>query len=140
MGGQCEAVTRRTNVLLAEALIGRLNPLLPRDFYFHWSDRGHILVFPKRIEKGRGSGLRGGVFVDVLSHGSVDAALEATLWELEKQITWATGSAWPIEASRRTRPWVKREADELRLGFRSGFRRKRGIELQPIALSDLDAW
>jgi hypothetical protein len=96
--------------------------------------------FRSALRKAEAAASGGGVFVDVLSHGSVDAALESTLWELEKQITWATGSAWPIEASRKTRPWVKREADELRLGFRSGFRRKRGIELQPIALSDLDAW
>jgi hypothetical protein len=131
-------VTRRTNVVLAEALIGRLNPLLPPDFYFHWSDRGHILVFVKRVENG--SDIRGGVHVDVLRHGSVDAAVEWALSSLQEQIATATGGAWPIEASRRTRPWVKREGDELRLGFGSGFRRKRGIELQPIALSDLDAW
>jgi hypothetical protein len=75
--------------------------------------------------------------VDVLSYGSVDAAIEITLWQLQQHLAWSTGDAWPIGTSRRTRPWVKRERDKLRLGFKDGVRRKRGIELQPIALSDL---
>ena len=70
----------------------------------------------------------------------VDAAGKTTLADALKEPIEACGLAVMIEASRRTRPWVKREGDELRLGFKWGFRRKRGLELQPIGLSDLDAW
>jgi hypothetical protein len=111
---------------LAEELATRLDTLLPESLRLFAGPGARLALEGE-------DGTWGGTDMDAVdAYDTVDSLAEYAMWSLQDDVAHAITGGWPpVGAPRLNLPWVKREGDLLRLGFDGG------IELEPIALTDL---